>query len=77
MNMIYKDDTLFVDLSGDVGAKEMLMMRERVFSILNQYDVDNVVINVKSVFKLNKNMMNSFVNEYKKNYKGNILIDSK
>lgn len=77
MNMIYKDDTLYVDLSGDVGAKEMLMMRDRVFSILNQYDVDNVVINVKSVFKLNRNMMNSFVNEYKKNYKGNILIDSK
>ncbi len=77
MNMIYKDDTLYVDLSGDVGAKEMIMMKERVFSVLNQYDVDNVVINVKSVFKLNRNMMNSFVNEYKKNYKGNILIDSK
>lgn len=77
MNMIYKDDTLYVDLSGDVGAKEMVMMKERVFSVLNQYDVDNVVINVKSVFKLNRNMMNSFVNEYKKNYKGNILIDSK
>lgn len=76
MNMIYKDDTLYVDLSGEVGSREMSIMKERVFSVLNQYDVDNVVINVKSVFKLNRHMMNSFVNEYKKNYKGNILIDS-
>ncbi len=76
MNMIYKDDTLYVDLSGDIGAREMSMMKERVFSVLNQYDVDNVVINVKSVFKFNRNMMNSFVNEYKRHYKGNILIDS-
>ncbi len=75
MNMIYQDDTLYVDLSGELGAKEMNIMRERVFSVLNQYEVDNVVINAKGVFKLNRHMMNSFVNEYKRNYKGNILID--
>lgn len=77
MNMIYKDDTLYVDLSGEVGSKEMTMLKDRVFSVLNQYEVGNVVINVKSVFKFNRHMMNSFVNEYKRNYKGSILIDSK
>jgi UTP:GlnB (protein PII) uridylyltransferase len=77
MDMIYKDDTLFVDLIGIVGIKEVDVMKERVFSILNQYEVDNVVINLKNAFKINKNMMNNFINEYHKNYKGNILIDNK
>jgi UTP:GlnB (protein PII) uridylyltransferase len=77
MNMIYKDDTLFVDLVGEVGMKEINMMKERVFSVLNQYEVDNVVINVKNTFRLNRNVMNTFIDEYHKNYKGNILIDNK
>jgi UTP:GlnB (protein PII) uridylyltransferase len=75
MDMIYKDDTLFVDLIGIVGIKEVDVMKERVFSILNQYEVDNIVINLRNAFKINKNMMNSFINEYHKKYKGSILID--
>lgn len=77
MNMIYKDDTLFVDLVGVVGYKEVNMTKQRLFSVLDQYEVDNVVVNVRKAFKINRNVMNSFVNDYHKNYSGNLLIDNK
>ncbi len=77
MNMIYKNDTLYIDMIGNVDGSDIRQLKRRLFSVLDQYEVDNVVINVKSVFNLNKNLMNSLIKEYHRNYKGNLTIDTK
>ncbi len=77
MNMIYKNDTIYIDMIGNVDGDDMRQLKRRLFSVLDQYEVENVVINVKSVFNLNRNLMNSLVKEYHKNYKGSLTIDTK
>lgn len=77
MNIVYKNDTLFVDLKGDLDDLTINEMKNRLFSILDQYDVDNVVINTKEVFNSNKTVFNTFLNEYRRNYKGKIKLENK
>lgn len=77
MNIVYKNDTLFVDLKGDLDDLTINEMKNRLFSILDQYDVDNVIINTKEVFNSNKRVFNTFLNEYRRNYKGKIKLLNK
>lgn len=77
MNMVYKDDTLYVDMVGSIGANEIRMLKSRLYSVLDQYEVDNVIINVKNTFSLNRNLFNSFVRDYHRNYNGHLTIDTK
>lgn len=77
MNMIYKNDTIYIDMIGNIDGDDMRQLKRRLFSVLDQYEVENVVINVKSVFNLNRNLMNSLVKEYHKNYRGSLTIDTK
>lgn len=77
MDMIYKDDTLFVDMMGNVGIGEIIKLKNRLFSVLDQYGVNNVVINVKNVFTLNKYQMNMLIKEYHRKYNGKLIINTK
>lgn len=74
MRIIFNDDTLYVDIVGNIGALEMNIIKSRVFSILNQYEVDNIVVNFKEVFNLNKKTISNFIEEYHKKYNGKISV---
>ena len=77
MDIIYKNDTLFVELVGDVDTLTVSEMQKKLFSVLDQYDVENVVINVRGIFNLDRKIFNTVINEYHKNYRGKIMIESK
>ena len=74
MNIVYKDDVLFVNLKGEVNVENILSMKNRLFSILDSYEVGSVVINVSDVFSFNKTLFNSFLKEYHKKYNKNITF---
>ena len=76
MNMIYKDDTLYVDVVSNDEIDNILHMKKQLFSVLNQYEVGNVIINLKGN-SYNKTLMNDLICDYHKNYKGNLIIDIK
>lgn len=75
MRIIFNDDTLYVDVEGNIGQIELNIIKKRLFSILDQYEVDNIIVNTNNVFNLKENRFNSFVDEYYKRYSGNILIN--
>ena len=75
MRMIFDNDTLYVDIEGEVGQIEMNYIKKRVFSVLDQYEVGNVIVNTKNVF--NNLKIKSLVKEYKDKYNGNFLVVNK
>ena len=76
MNMIYKDDTLYVDILNNDEINNILHLKRQIFSVLNQYEVGNVIINLRGN-NYNKTLMNHLICDYHKNYKGNFIIDIK
>lgn len=76
MNMVYKDDTLYVDILNNDEINNILHLKRQIFSVLNQYEVGSVIINLRGN-NYNKTLMNHLICDYHKNYKGNFIIDIK
>ena len=48
-------------------------LKKRVFGILNDYDIENIVLNLISNTK-NSYLLDDFIEEYNKKYHGNLVI---
>ncbi len=71
MNMVYKDNTLFIDLKGEVDIDRV---KYRLFNIATQYNFKDVVIFVGEVFDYKKRAFDALINDYSKVYNGHIRI---
>ena len=71
MEMIYDNDTLFVDLSGNVDIDQV---RCKLFSVVGQYKIGNVVINITDVFNYKRKNYLELVSDYSRVFNGNISI---
>lgn len=77
MNMIYKENKLYVELLGSVTKRDVSIMRDRLFSVLNSYTINDIIINVDGIFGLKKDIFNDFLEEYHTKYTGNVTINNK
>lgn len=71
MNMVYKENTLFIDLKGEVDIEDV---KERLFNIVSQYNFRDVVIFVGEVFDYKKRAFDTLIDDYCKVYSGKIRI---
>ena len=65
-DMIYSDDTLFIYLEGSINKKEIKKLKLKMDNIINEYQINDVIINTKNMVKTNDIFFNNLVNEYKK-----------
>ena len=72
MNIYYKDNTLYVNMNEDINMESILVLRKRVFDILDDYDINNIVLNV--ITDKNNILLDEFINEYQRKYNGNITL---
>ena len=73
MNIYYTDNTLFVNLLDYIDDSNISKLRKRVFGILDDYDIENIVLNIISDNK-NNSLIDEFIREYNKKYHGNIIV---
>lgn len=76
MNMVYKDETLYVDIFSGEEIDNINHIKRQMFSVLSEYEMNNVVINIIGG-NYNKSLINDLIYDYHKNYKGNMIIDIK
>lgn len=77
MNMIYKNNKLYVELLGRVSSEEIDIMKRRLWGILKVHNIDDIIINVDDIFSLKKDIFNDFLEEYHRDFRGNITISNK
>lgn len=60
MRMVYKGDTLFVDLEGESTEYEIMSVKDKMINVIKEYNVNNVVVdcrNSRDIKKLFKNII--------------------
>lgn len=72
MELYYKNETLFVDVTNDITIDTMAILKRRVFQILDDYGIDKIVINISGSY--DKKIINEFKKEYYHKYRGYLLI---
>ena len=73
MNIYYNDKTLYVNLEELINNNSLNVLKQRVFGILNDYDIENIVLNLISNNK-NNYLLDEFIEEYNKKYHGKLTI---
>ncbi len=73
MDIYYTNKTLYVDLLDEVNGHLVDKMDDRVFKILENYDISNIVINVLN-HQSNNDIFNKFSDKYHKKYNGKLII---
>ena len=46
MNMVYKENKLYIELMGSVTKRDVGIMKDRLFSVLNSYTINDIIINI-------------------------------
>ena len=73
MNIYYTNNTLFVNLKDEITELLISKLKSKVFTILDDYDIRNIVLNIITNDK-NDYLISTFVREYNQRYNGNILV---
>lgn len=74
MDIFYTDNTLYVNMDNVTSNSEVNRMKKRVFKILDDYSIDNVVLNIITDDNISSDLLDSFVSEYNQKYNGKIIM---
>ena len=73
MNMVYDDDTLYITINEKVNEFLYNKLRKRVFTIISDYAIEKIVLNLVADDK-NNLLVEEFINEFNNKYNANILV---
>lgn len=76
LNIFYNDNTLYVNLDEYLDDYVLNKLKKRVFNILEDYDIENIVLNIVTSNK-NSYLLDDFIREYKKKFRGNLIVKQK
>lgn len=71
VDIIYSDDTLFVNVYENINEDNISSLKTRVFKIARDYDIENIVLNTNGYRKSNY-LLKEFINDYESNFNGHI-----
>lgn len=71
MDMIYQDNVLFVDLSGEIDIDRV---KSKLFSVAGMYKIKDVVLYVTDVFNYKRRDFYELKNDYSRVYGGNLVV---
>lgn len=73
-NIVYTNDTLIVKLYGEMDKEGIDNFKKKLYKILLDYDIDNIILNISKITKFNNIMFEELVNDYYANFNGHLTI---
>lgn len=73
MNIFYNNNTLYINLEEEINEYNMNKLKSRVFKIVRDYNIDDVILKVNS-YKKDNYLLKDFLNEYENTIGGHIKI---
>lgn len=72
MNIVYQNETLYVNVDLDLNMDMAMQMERRIFNIIEDYGIDKISIRING--KADKLAINRFKKSYYAKYKGYLNI---
>ncbi len=73
MNIFYSDNTLFINMDEEINEYSINRLKTRVFKIVRDYDIENVVLST-SGYKKSNYLIKNFLEEYESTFNGHIKL---
>lgn len=75
VEMVYSNDTLFINMSGIYNSKNISKLKRKMYNVINQYGISNVVIDRKNISKIDDNAFYDMLDDYDLKYGGNLKVE--
>ncbi len=72
--MVYTKDTLIVNLYGVMDEVGMMALKEKLYRIISDYGIDNIILNISKITKLDDAIFTSLLDDYYSNFKGRLIV---
>lgn len=66
-DIVYSDETLFIYLEGNMNKKEIKKLKDKMDNIINEYQINDIVLDTKNLLKNDSSFFNELISEYKSN----------
>lgn len=74
LKMEYTKNTLYVSLRGQVNKKGVLELKRKLFHILDDYDIGDIILDIRETSYIERETFYSFLDDYDKKYGGNLDV---
>lgn len=72
---VYHNRTLFINLSGDYNRKNIGTLKNKMYSIIEQYGIDDIVINKQRISNMDNNAFYDMLDDYDVKYGGKLIVE--
>lgn len=72
LDVYYKNETLFVDVTNDITIETITLLERRIFKIIDEYGVDKVIVSIFG--NSNMELLNNFKRNFYHKYKGFLFV---
>lgn len=73
-DLIYSNETLFVNFNGSINKKELSKLKSKINYITNEYPINDIVFDAKNLVVDSNSDLNNFIDNYKYEFSGEIII---
>ncbi|MDD2518872.1 MAG: hypothetical protein PHI05_03295 [Bacilli bacterium] len=70
----FSKNTLYINILGNVNRDSLLKLRQKMYYIIDEYNVFDIVINVKNSEYVDMDAFYNFLDEYDIKYGGNLIV---
>lgn len=70
----YSRNTLYISVTGIVNKKNVDQLKRKMYYIINEYGIGNIIIDIKGVINMDKDAFYQFLDDYDVEYGGNLNI---
>ncbi len=70
----FSKNTLYVSVKGIANNKNIIELKRKLYYILNEYGMTDIIIDIKDVIALDKNAFYDMLDDYDIKYGGNLNI---
>jgi len=72
--MEYTKETLIINLSGILDETTLTDLKRKVFTIIDEYKIENIILNGKNLTLINQPLLTAFLESYQDKYDGKLII---
>lgn len=73
-DITYTKDTLIVNLSGIMNKKDINILKKKLYNIILDYGINNIIIDIKKITLMDKDNFYHFLDDYDSRFKGYLEV---
>ena len=74
MEMIYTNNTLYVNIEERINFSLINKLRHKVYRIIDNYHIKNIEINILNNQHYDTSLITELIEDYKTKYNGNLIV---